>query len=62
MWQSHVIAIRKQEHEKLKKYQELKEELERIWGVKASVVPVVIGADCTHQTGRVSPTNRSSNN
>lgn len=35
--------IRKKEHEKLEKYQGLKEELERAWKVKASVVPVVIG-------------------
>ncbi|KAJ0057310.1 hypothetical protein NL108_002264 [Boleophthalmus pectinirostris] len=36
--------IRKKEHEKLEKYQGLKEELERAWKVKASVVPVVISA------------------
>ena len=36
--------IRKKEHEKVEKYQGLKEELERAWKVKASVVPVVIGA------------------
>ena len=30
--------IRKKENKKLKKYQELKEELERTWGVKASVI------------------------
>lgn len=36
--------IRKKEQEKLEKYQGLKEELEKMWGVKASVVPVVIGA------------------
>ena len=35
--------IKKKEHENLEKYQGLKEDLERIWGVKASVVPVVIG-------------------
>ncbi|TWW57464.1 hypothetical protein D4764_07G0001830 [Takifugu flavidus] len=34
--------IRKKEHEKLEKYQELKEEIERMWGMKAAVVPVVI--------------------
>ncbi len=36
--------IRKKEHQKLEKYQGLMEELERMWGVKAAVVPVVIGA------------------
>ncbi|TWW73485.1 hypothetical protein D4764_15G0008790 [Takifugu flavidus] len=35
--------IRKKEHEKLEKYQGLKEEMERMWGMKATVVPVVIG-------------------
>lgn len=30
--------IVKNEHEKLDKYQELKEELQSMWGVKASVV------------------------
>ena len=45
--------IRKKEHEKLKKYQGLKEELEKMWGVKATVVPVVIGAlgAVTHKLG-----------
>ncbi|CAI5656802.1 unnamed protein product [Oreochromis niloticus] len=33
-----------QEHEKLEKYQGLREELERMWRVKVTVVPVVIGA------------------
>ena len=33
--------IRKKEHKKLKKYQGPKEELKKMWGVKASVVPVV---------------------
>ena len=36
--------IRRKEHKILEKYQGLKEELERIWGLKVSVVPVVIGA------------------
>ncbi|TWW69265.1 COP9 signalosome complex subunit 1 [Takifugu flavidus] len=35
--------IRKKEHKKLEKYQGLKEEMERMWGMKAIVVPVVIG-------------------
>ena len=34
----------KKEYEKLEKYQGLKEEVERMWKVKAKVVPVVIGA------------------
>lgn len=34
--------IRKTKHEKLKKFQGLNEELEKMWGVKASVVPQVI--------------------
>ena len=34
--------MRKKEQEKLKRYQGLKEELEKMWGVKAAVVPVVI--------------------
>lgn len=33
-------VIRKKECEKLKKYQAMKEELERIWKVKAKVVPI----------------------
>ena len=36
--------IRKEEHKKFEKYKGLKEELERKWAVKGSVVPVVIGA------------------
>ena len=36
--------IRKKEHEKVEKYQGLKEQLEQMWKVKASVVPVVVGA------------------
>ena len=36
--------IRKKEHEKLEKYQGPKEELERMWGVKASLVSMLIGA------------------
>ena len=35
--------IREEEHEELEKYQGLKEELEKAWKVKATVVPVVIG-------------------
>ncbi|XP_070694492.1 protocadherin-8 [Pempheris klunzingeri] len=45
--------IRKKEHRKLKKYHGLKEELEKMWGVKATVVPVVFRAlgSVTHKLG-----------
>ncbi|KAF7650224.1 hypothetical protein LDENG_00129190, partial [Lucifuga dentata] len=36
--------IRKKEHQKIQRYQGLKEELERTWKVKSKVVPVVTGA------------------
>lgn len=36
--------ISKKEHEKLKKYQGPKEELERLRGIKVAVVPEMIGA------------------
>ena len=36
--------IRKKEHEKIEKYQGLKEQLEQMWKIKADVVPVVEGA------------------
>ena len=36
--------IKKKEHKKYGKYQGLKEELERIWGIKAGLVPMVVGA------------------
>ena len=36
--------IRKKEHDKLKKYQGLKEELEMMSGVETTVLPVVLGA------------------
>ncbi|XP_068190807.1 uncharacterized protein [Antennarius striatus] len=36
--------IRKKEHEKIEKYQGLKEQLEQMWKVKVNVVPVVVGA------------------
>ena len=39
-----VCNMRKKEHEKLEKYQVRREELERMWGVKASVVLALIGA------------------
>lgn len=34
----------KKEHGKLEKYQSLREQLERMWGIKTAVVPIVIGA------------------
>ena len=40
--------IRKKEHKKLEKYQGLKEELEKMWGVKAAVVTIVIGLLLAH--------------
>lgn len=36
--------IKKEEYGKLEKYQGLKEELWRMWKVKASVVPMMVGA------------------
>ena len=36
--------IRKREHKKHEKCRRLKEELEKMWGVKAAVVPIVIRA------------------
>lgn len=36
--------IRKKEREKLEKYQCLKEELDQMWKVTSTVVPVVTGA------------------
>ncbi|XP_049897793.1 nucleoside diphosphate-linked moiety X motif 6 isoform X2 [Epinephelus moara] len=46
-------SIRKKEHEQLRKYQGLKEELEKMWGVKTKVVQVVMGAlrGVTHKLG-----------
>ncbi|XP_060796653.1 spermatogenesis-associated protein 16-like [Neoarius graeffei] len=46
--------IRQKEHEKIEKYQGLKEQLEQMWKVKSKVVPVVIGAlgGCDPQTER----------
>ena len=38
--------IKKKEFEKQVKYQGLKEELERMWKVKAKMVPVVVRARC----------------
>ena len=36
--------IRKKEHEKIKKYQGLKEQLKQMWKVKCNEIPVVVGA------------------
>ena len=36
--------MRKKEYKKLEKYRGMKEELERMWKLKAKVVPVVIGS------------------
>ncbi len=51
--------IRKKKHEKLEKYQGLKEEVEDMWGVKAAVVPMVIRAlgVVTHKLGPVNIVN-----
>jgi hypothetical protein len=38
------MNVAKKEMEKITKYQDLRIEIERLWGVKAEVVPVVIGA------------------
>ncbi|GAA6104550.1 uncharacterized protein LOC106513546 [Tachysurus ichikawai] len=43
--------IMKKEHEKIEKYQGLKEQLEHTWKVKSKVVPVVIRALCDPQLG-----------
>ena len=36
--------IKKKEHEKIDKYQGLREEMEKMWKVEAKVVPIVVGA------------------
>ena len=36
--------VKEKEGEKIEKYKNLKEEIERIWKMKATVIPVVIGA------------------
>ena len=35
--------IKKKEMEKLSKYQGLQVELERMWGVKAEIIPIIVG-------------------
>lgn len=52
-----VCVRRKKEHEQLETHQGLKEELEKIWKVKLTVVLVVIGTHgtVTLKTGRVAP-------
>ena len=53
--------IRKKEHEKLEKYQLMKEELRRML-LKGLMVPLVIGAwDCNPYDGRLAPTNPRNN-
>lgn len=49
--------VKREEYEMLKKYNGLKEELKWMWGVKATVVAVVIGAhgDVNPQPGTVAP-------
>ena len=54
------INIKKKEHKKLQKYQGLKEEVEKMWDVKASVVPVVIGTFRAFTTNMV-PTHPRNN-
>ena len=46
--------VRMKEHEKLEKYQALKEEQERMWGVKASLVTSVDRSTrgCNPQAGK----------
>ncbi|KAK5607805.1 hypothetical protein CRENBAI_011046 [Crenichthys baileyi] len=48
---SHVATpsgryIKKTEHQKLKRYQGLREDMERLWRVQSSAVPVVIARFC----------------
>ncbi|KAF7642936.1 hypothetical protein LDENG_00248050 [Lucifuga dentata] len=55
--------IRKKEHQKMEKYQGLKEELERTWKVKSKVGPVAhwSARGCDPQTGRVAPRDSRNN-
>lgn len=39
-----AVVIWKKEQEKLGEYQDLRQQLERIWGLKKTVVPMAIGA------------------
>ena len=36
--------VREKEDEKIEKYQDLAREVRRMWGVRAKVIPVVVGA------------------
>lgn len=38
-----AVVIWEKEQEKLEEYQDLRQQLERIWGLKKTVVPVAIG-------------------
>ena len=38
------VRIAEKEMEKIEKYDELKREVERLWNVKAKVIPIVLGA------------------
>ena len=38
------MRIAEKETEKIEKYDELKREVERLWQVKAKVIPIVLGA------------------
>ena len=38
------VRIAEKETEKIEKYDELKREVERLWKVKAKVIPIVLGA------------------
>lgn len=40
----YIYVYRKKEYEKLNKYQELKEEIEKMWKVRAKIIPVTIRA------------------
>ena len=50
--------IRKKEHKKLEKYQGLKEDLQKMWKMKATAVPVIRRG---LQAGRVTPVDPENN-
>lgn len=41
------MNVREKEYKKLKKYQGMEEELEKMWRVKAKIIPLIIGAHGT---------------